>query len=121
MKQIVKDRMRNLIQREGLTQIEAARIANVKRDYIHKAVQRGSVPNNADVRDRISEALNSSSTWLWFGGDNESSEQKKPKIRIQYLDVGQSAKIFDVESDNVVRQAIVIFDNSSQSGHTHSK
>ena len=121
MNQIIKERMSYLLKREGLTQKEAAEIANVKKDFIHKAFKRGSKPNKADVRDRISEALKSSSEWLWFGGDNESSEQKKKKIQIQYLDVGQSAEIFDVESDNVVRQAIVIYDNSSQSGHTYSK
>jgi len=75
----LKDRMKMQLARVGLTQIEAARKANVKRDYIHKAVQRNSVPNNKDIRNKISNTLMCNDSWLWSGFvANLDSNSKKP-------------------------------------------
>ncbi len=51
----------------GLTQVEVAQRAGVARDVVHKAVNRGSVPRKAEVRDAVAKALNVESSWLWRG------------------------------------------------------
>ncbi len=120
----IKDKMRLLLNKAGLSQIQCAKEAGVTKDLIGKAVTRGSTPRKKLDRDNIAKVLNTTSQSLWFGLPEESLEQKKGDIKIpklKVLDVGQSAKIDNVEIDNEVRQVIYIFDNLSQSSHTHSK
>jgi hypothetical protein len=61
------NRMREALLANNLTQVEAAHVAGVARDLIHKAVVRGSMPREARDRDAIAKALNTPSAWLWFG------------------------------------------------------
>lgn len=60
-------RLHRALVRAGLTQVEAANRAQVSRDFVHKAVQRGSVPRSSDVREAIAAALGVSPLWLWYG------------------------------------------------------
>jgi hypothetical protein len=60
-------RVREALHRAGLTQSEAARLADVPRDIVHKATGRGSLPRNRSHREAIATALKVAPAWLWFG------------------------------------------------------
>ena len=92
--------MKNALARSGLTQIEAARLAKVSRDYIHKATQRGSVPNDKAVRDRISKVLKCDNSWLWWGFEDDSpSKSRKLKIHKDVLASGKTKITIELDSD----------------------
>ena len=92
--------MKNALARSGLTQIEAARLAKVSRDYIHKATQRGSVPNDKAVRDRISKVLKCDNSWLWWGFEDDSpSKSRKLKIHKDALASGKTKITIELDSD----------------------
>src|SRR5215468_10931395 len=69
----VSRRMRQALARAGLTQAEAARLADVGRDVVHKAIQRGSVPRTAEERDAVAKTLSTTSPVLWFGMGEEAA------------------------------------------------
>jgi hypothetical protein len=61
-------------------QAEAARMAVVSRDVIHKATLRGSVPRDHGIRDAVARLFDVSEQWLWFGApDHERSRQQNKK------------------------------------------
>ena len=100
MSNLLKERMKNALARSGLTQIEAARLAKVSRDYIHKATQRGSVPNDKAVRDRISKVLKCDNSWLWWGFEDDSpSKSRKLKIHKDALASGKTKITIELDSD----------------------
>lgn len=100
MSNLLKERMKNALARSGLTQIEAARLAKVSRDYIHKATQRGSVPNDKAVRDRISKVLKCDNSWLWWGFEDDSpSKSRKLKIHKDVLASGKTKITIELDSD----------------------
>ena len=84
----------------GLTQIECARLSKVQRDYIHKAVQRGSIPNSKDIRNRISKTLKTNDSWLWFGiEDSEHTQTRKLKVSKEALKTGKTRITIDLEPE----------------------
>ena len=100
MSNLLQERMKNALARSGLTQIEAARLAKVSRDYIHKATQRGSVPNDKAVRDRISKVLKCDNSWLWWGFEDDSpSKSRKLKIHKDALASGKTKITIELDSD----------------------
>ena len=96
----VKARIKIALARAGLTQIECSRLANVPKDYVQKAVQRGSVPSQQDIRKRISKTLNADDSYLWFGLESEN-ESKSPKLKItkEALKTGKTRLTIDIEPD----------------------
>lgn len=68
------NRMREALLRLNLTQVEAAKMAGVPRDMMHKAVVRGSMPREQRDRDNIAKTLGVSSAWLWFGVRGKDDE-----------------------------------------------
>ena len=100
MSNLLQERMKNALARSGLTQIEAARLSKVSRDYIHKATQRGSVPNDKAVRDRISKVLKCDNSWLWWGFEDDSpSKSRKLKIHKDALASGKTKITIELDSD----------------------
>ena len=100
-KEGVKSRLKRALALAGLTQSECSRIANVPRDFVHKAVQRGSVPNNKSIRNRISKALKSSDSWLWFGMEdtNNSKIGKKLKISKEAMRTGKTKITIELDAE----------------------
>ena len=100
MSNLLKERMKMQLARVGLTQIEAARLAKVSRDYIHKATQRGSVPNDKAVRNRISKVLKCDDSWLWWGFEDDSpSGKRKFKISKDALASGKTKITIELDSE----------------------
>ncbi|MGE0716339.1 MAG: helix-turn-helix domain-containing protein [Alphaproteobacteria bacterium] len=63
----LSQRLHRALIAKGLTQVEAARIAGVSRDVLHKAATRGSTPRSQEEREAVAKALGVSATWLWHG------------------------------------------------------
>ncbi len=100
MSDLLKVRMKTQLARVGLTQIEASRLAKVSRDYIHKATQRGSMPNDKAVRNRISKVLKCDDSWLWFGlEETQNTPTKKLKISKDALKNGKIRITIELDSD----------------------
>ena len=96
----LKSRIKISLARAGLTQIECSRVAKVQRDYIHKAVQRGSIPNSKDIRNRISKTLKTNDSWLWFGIEElEYTPTKKLKVSKEALKTGKTRIIIDLDPE----------------------
>jgi hypothetical protein len=73
------NRMREALLALNLTQVEAAQLAGVPRDLIHKAVVRGSMPREARDRESIAKALQTDAAYLWFGvGGKPNGEHAPP-------------------------------------------
>lgn len=60
-------RVRSALDAENLGQTEAARLAGVPRDVIHKAAVRGSVPRTREQREAVAGVLKVTPAWLWHG------------------------------------------------------
>ena len=96
----VKQRIKIALARAGLTQIECARLSKVPRDYIHKSVQRGSVPNSKAIRNRISKTLKADDSWLWFGiEDTEDTPVRKLKLTKEALKTGKTRITIDLDPE----------------------
>lgn len=96
----VKQRIKTALARAGLTQIECARLSKVPRDYIHKSVQRGSIPNSKDIRNRISKTLTADDSWLWFGiEETQATPIRKLKVSKEALKTGKTRITIDLDPD----------------------
>ena len=99
-KEDVKTRAKMALSRAGLTQSECSRIANVQRDFIHKAVQRGSIPNSKAIRNRISKALKANDSWLWFGMDEEPQKSsRRLKVSKEALKTGKTKITIELDAE----------------------
>lgn len=104
---LLKERMKNALARSGLTQIEAARLAKVSRDYIHKATQRGSVPMDKAVRDRISKVLKCDNSWLWWGFEDADSGTKSRRYKIHKDALASGKTKITIELDSDLAEKVV--------------
>lgn len=96
----VKQRIKIALARAGLTQIECARLSKVPRDYVHKTVSRGSVPNSKAIRNRISKTLKTDDSWLWFGiEDTEDTPIRKLKLSKEALATGKTRITIDLDPE----------------------
>lgn len=81
-KKLLSERMKRALARAQLTQWEVAEKAGVSTDAVHKAVQRGSVPRDAKVRQAIADVLDVDASWLWFAapaGDDPFHNPSQPR------------------------------------------
>ncbi len=100
MSDLLKARMKTQLARVGLTQIEVARLAKVSRDFVHKAIQRGSVPSHKAVRNRISKVLRCDDSWLWFGlEESQNTPTNKLKVSKDALKNGKTRITIELDSD----------------------